>query len=403
MIATFSVSNYRSIRDTQSISFLSTKDKSYKDLDTQEVAKGVFINKIAIFLGPNASGKSNILYAMKAIVAMMSSPCKDKKDRIIHYIPFKMKGESSCVMSLEFYIDGSKYDYNLEFNATDIIKETLYYVPSRSKALIYSRKYTGEDKQPAVSFGSTIGLFASTKNELLKHTYNNSTILSTVAKLSLKDDAEILTKIFKWADSRVLSSGNASPISKYYTELQEIDRNGAKKNLFMDLMRKADFNISGLKVMENSDVEDGKIDVYFTNHSEEGDFETPLELQSEGTLRFIDLADLLYNIKQGNYVYLLDELGNKLHYELIVYFLRMFLYNSESSQLIFTTQSLLLLDEDFIRNDMIYLTEKEALSASSTYERVSDIGLRRETPLYKWYRIGKLGAFPEVGSPYIAQ
>ena len=403
MIATFSVSNYRSIMDKQSISFLSTKDKNYKHLDTQEVAKGVYINKLAIFLGPNASGKSNILYALKAIVAMMSVPCNDKKNRIIHYIPFKMKGDSSCLMSLEFYIKGSKYNYDLEFNATEIVKETLYYVPSRSKALLYSRKYIGEDKQPSVTFGSTIGLFASTKEELLKHTYNNSTILSTVAKLSLKEDAEILTRIFKWADSRVLSSGNANPVSKYYTDLQEIDRNEEKKILFMDLMKKADFNISGLKVVESPDVQNGKIDVYFTNHSEGGDFETPLELQSEGTLRFIDLVDLLYNVTNGNYVYLLDELGNKLHYELIVYFLKMFLYNSESSQLIFTTQSLLLLNEDFIRNDMIYLTEKEANSASSTYERVSDIGLRRGTPLYKWYRIGKLGASPEVGSPYIAQ
>lgn len=403
MIAKFSVSNYRSIRDKQTISFLSTKDKSCKELDTQEVTKGVFVNKLAIFLGPNASGKSNILYALKAVVTMMSSPCSDKKDGIIHYIPFKMTGDNPCLMSLEFYIDGSKYIYDLEFNATEIIKETLYYVPSRSKALIYSRKHTGEDKQPAVTFGSTIGLFVSTKEELVKHTYNNSTVISTMAKLSLNEDAGILKKVFKWADTRVLALGNVGPVSKYYTELRKIDGNDEKKALFMDLMKKADFNIAGIKVVDKSDNKGGRSEIYFTNHSEEGEFETPLELQSEGTLRFIDLVDVLFNITQDEYVYLLDELGDKLHYELIAYFLKMFLYNSEFSQLIFTTQSLLLLEEDFIRSDMIYLTEKESLTASSIYERVSDIKLRRGIPVYKWYRIGKLGAWPEVGSPYIAQ
>lgn len=400
MIAKFSVSNYRSIKDRQSISFISTPDKTCRDLDTYEVTPGVFINKLAIFLGPNASGKSNILLAIRSVVSLMSQPCASKKDVITHYIPFGMVNEMPCSMFIDFFIDGIRYFYDVEFNRTDILKETLYYVPSRNKALIYSREFLGEDKQPKVTFGSTTGLFFPTKESLREHTYNNSTVLSTVAKLSLKDDADILKNILRWAGSHVILIDNGLSPSGYANELKEIDSNREKRELLINLLRKADFNITDFKIIrETKESED--FNVLFTNHSEEGGFETPLELQSEGTLRFIELSELLYNVSNTNYVYLLDELGNKLHYELIIYFLRLILFNSEGSQIFFTTQSLLLLEEDFIRHDAVYLTEKSAVSASTVYERVSDLKLRKGGSLYKWYRIGKLGSTPEVGSPYV--
>ena len=97
----------------------------------------------------------------------------------------------------------------------------------------------------------------------------------------------------------------------------------------------------------------------FTNYSADGNFDIPLELQSEGTLRFIELMDALYDLVTDNHIYFLDELGNRLHYDLIVYFLSLFLYNSEASQVFFTSQSILLLDEDFIRRDIVYLTHIE--------------------------------------------
>ena len=401
MIANFSVSNYRSIKNLQSISFVATSDKTNRELDTQEVAKGIFINKLAIFLGPNASGKSNILLALQAVISLMSKPCGSKRDVIPNYIPFGMIDERPCTMSLDFFIEGIRYFYDLEFNRKEIMKESLYYVPSRSKALIYAREFVGEDKQPKISYGTTTRLFLSTKDALREHTYNNSTVLSTVSKLSLRDDADILKKILSWAETRVILIDNGLPNSGYASELQKIDTDKDKRDLLIKLLRKADFNITDFRIVKEESQEGGNINVLFTNRSDEGAFDTPLELQSEGTLRFIELSDILYNVSKENYVYLVDELGNKLHYELIVYYLRLFLFGSESSQIFFTTQSLLLLDEDFIRYDTVYLTEKEPVSASTIYERVSDLKLRKGGSLYKWYRIGKLGSIPEVGSPYV--
>jgi AAA15 family ATPase/GTPase len=134
---------------------------------------------------------------------------------------------------------------------------------------------------------------------------------------------------------------------------------------------------------------------------EKENFDISIDYQSEGTLRFIELMNVLYDLITGNHIYFLDELGNRMHYDLIVYYLMLFLYNSDSSQLFFTSQSVLLLDEDFIRRDAVYLTEKDIETASSSYKRVSDMGLHKNLSLYNAYRIGKLGSRPELGSPYL--
>lgn len=400
MIAKFSVSNYRSIKDKQTISFYSTSDKTSRALDTYEVAPGIFINKLAIFIGPNASGKSNILQALQALVMMMSRPGISKNENISQYIPFKMYTGQPVKMSLEFYLDTIRYIYNIEYNNRAVLQEALYYVPSRSKALVYSRNFSGEDQQPEINFGTTIGLFVATKNELKKHTYNNSSVLSTISKLSLGEDAEILKKIVRWLDNRIMMINNIMDSSGYGPQLLEIDKNAEKRALLLKLLAKADFNITDFRIINQQESNRQKAHILFMNHSEQGDFETPLEFQSDGTLRFIELIDSLYNISKGNYVYLLDELGNKLHYDLLVYYLQLFLYGAISSQVIFTSQSILLLDEDFVRTDTVYFTEKDGNTASTSYVRASDLGLRKGMSLYKRYRIGKIGSVPNVGSPY---
>ena len=61
---------------------------------------------------------------------------------------------------------------------------------------------------------------------------------------------------------------------------------------------------------------------------------------------------------QSDCIYLIDELEDSLHYDLVLHILLRFIRNSTHSQLIFTTHNILLLDEDFIRRDMVKLVEK---------------------------------------------
>ena len=64
MIYSFYVENFLSIRDRQEISFATTSDKTVRDFVAVEVKPNVYINKLGIFYGANASGKTNIIKAL---------------------------------------------------------------------------------------------------------------------------------------------------------------------------------------------------------------------------------------------------------------------------------------------------------------------------------------------------
>ena len=143
--------------------------------------------------------------------------------------------------------------------------------------------------------------------------------------------------------------------------------------------------------------------VTFVNHSSTGNFNVPLDLQSKGTQKYIRILDALYDMIISSHVYYLDELGEDLHYDLLAYYLIVFLFNSDKSQLIITSQETALLQQDLINENrgVVWFVEKNKETASSEYARGDSFGLHKNLSLYNSYRIGRLGAKPEMGSIFI--
>lgn len=119
-----------------------------------------------------------------------------------------------------------------------------------------------------------------------------------------------------------------------------------------------------------------------------------------GTDRMYGLSALLFTLIKNNQTLLCDELENSLHYDLFTHIIKTFLVNSDRAQLIFSTHSLMLLDEDFIRRDMVYFANKNESGATEIY-RAKDFGLHKEVSILNAYRAGKLGAKPQLGSIFI--
>jgi hypothetical protein len=129
----------------------------------------------------------------------------------------------------------------------------------------------------------------------------------------------------------------------------------------------------------------------------------PLTLQSKGTQKYIRILDVLYDLISSNHVYFLDELGEDLHYDLLFYYLNVFLFNSDKSQLVITSQETALLSQDLINDNrgVVWFVEKNRDTASSEYNRGDSFGLHKNLSLYNSYRIGRLGAKPELGSIFV--
>lgn len=422
MIHSFYVENFLSIKENQSVSFATSSDRTMRDLVAVEVKPNLFINKLGIFYGANASGKSNMLYALETLFLLLISPQYDKSKKVVRYDPFALKKGEPTKLGIVFYIDGIKYEYEIEYNDSYIIHERLEYAPSGVAAIFYSRDFSGLDRQPKIKIGNTLNLSAKTKNSIIEGTFNNHTVLSTIAKVSLKDDAKPFMDLYNWVRTKVHDVDGDFQHLDMINEINEVCQDSQKKSFYLSLLNKADFNITNFSIVDASSSLPPKLveqikssnmndeekfrmlnDISFTNHSTEGDFEVLSKFQSDGTRRFAELLSYLYDMIKENHIYFFDELGNRLHYDLMVYYITFMLYNSKKSQLLFTTHNIMLLEEDFIRRDMIYLVEKDKENASSSCTRVSDMGLHKNISLFNAYKIGRLGATPNLGSPYLVE
>ena len=93
MIRVFWVKNYLSIRDKQELNFLAKGPAS--ELVT-EVSDGVFLYKLGILYGSNASGKSNMLIAMNEVFRLLVQPQYDATEEIHGNIPFVLT-KDTCI------------------------------------------------------------------------------------------------------------------------------------------------------------------------------------------------------------------------------------------------------------------------------------------------------------------
>ncbi|MDE6448948.1 MAG: ATP-binding protein [Muribaculaceae bacterium] len=422
MIRGFWVKNYLSIRDKQELSFVAKGPSS--ELVT-EAADGVFLYKLGILYGANASGKSNMLIAMNEAFRLLVMPQSDATVGIDGFIPFILTKDEPTEMHVSFYADGTRYDYDVKFNDTHILSEALYYYPNKSKSLFYERSFVGENVQADIKFGASLKLQVKTQESIRENTLNNHSVLAVCRKAALKEDIAPFNVLHAWIMANYHDVDG--DVEKGLVEtLKDAYSNSKKRKFYNMMLKKADLNILEYRpVMEDrfvpndfreriqkenipEEVKDILLkptanSISFLNHSDNGDFDIPLRWQSKGTRKYIRILDALYDLITSPHVYYLDELGEDLHNDLLYYYLNVFIFNSDKSQLIITSQETTLLSQDMINENrgVVWFVEKNKETASSEYARGDSFGLHKNLSLYNSYRIGRLGAKPELGSIFI--
>ncbi|MBQ3778478.1 MAG: ATP-binding protein [Fibrobacter sp.] len=422
MIRNFWVKNYLSIRDKQELSFLAKGPSSEL---VAEVADGVFLYKLGILYGSNASGKSNMLTALNEVFRILVLSKSDASKKIYGSIPFALTKDEPIEMHVSFYANGIRYDYDVKFNEKYILNEALYYYPNKSKSLFYERSFVGENIQADIKFGTSLKLQVKTQESIRENTLNNHSVLSVCRKAALKEDIAPFNELHRWVMDNYhdVDGDGERGIVEILTDAYN---NPKKRGFYNAMLQKADLNI----VEYRPSTEDSFISaelrerikrenfpdkmkeellkptvdsVAFVNHSVNGDFEISLNWQSKGTQKYIRILDALYGMITGSHVYFLDELGEDLHNDLLYYYLNVFIFNSDKSQLIITSQETTLLSQDLINENrgVVWFVDKNKETASSVYSRGDSFGLHKNLSLYNSYRIGRLGAKPELGSIFI--
>lgn len=419
MIQEFRVKNFMSFKDEQVLSFEATKDTTSMEYLTHEVRPNVRLLKMAIIYGANASGKSNLMSSIETLWSLLFYPKLNKEEQI-DFKPFALSVSKPTEFKIVFYINGNKYQYSISYNKEHILFEKLEYAPNGIVSLFYSREFAGDDKVPAIKFGDLLGLSAKSKNTLIDNTLNNHTLLSTFGKTSV--EAEPFKIIYEWIKKLVFQ---LFPKASVLEITKGILKDKKREDFILESLSKADFNITQIEIAnfetdypwaKREVIErDLKIhpslkleflnakeeDTLFTHHTGNGNFSLRPNFESAGTLSYLKLLDQLYEMINQNQIYLYDEIEENIHYDLLIHFLSLFMINSQASQMIFTTHDQLLLDEDFIRRDMVWFTDKSKETGGSELYSAADFGLHKNISLYKAYKVGKLGAKPELGSIFI--
>ena len=428
MIQEFQVQNFYSIRERQTISFVPNNDDNMRGQYVHEVADGVELLKIGIVYGSNASGKTTLLNALSFFRSVMLDKPESKNDGM-GYFPFlldKHSRDEHSHMQMTFWVNGEKYIMGLEFDSKRIYEETLFVYSSARPTTLYKRVYQPESDHTEVTFGNKAGIDRATQRAIEGNTTNNCSVMAAFGQSNTQTSK--LNDVFEFFYAGLQSLLSPRDYLSYNVknELRN-DKDGKKKRFLLQLLKASDFNIVDMTLDEREESitpelektiksapipEEAKIemlkrgtikhdDIMFLHTGEDGEYELHERLESAGTHRFLGMSIVLYYVLHENNFIPVDEIETSIHYELLSYFIKLFLANSEgSSQMLMTTHDINLLNEDFIRRDVVWFTDKSEVGATQI-KRLSSLGLHKTLNPYNAYKQGKLVDLPFLGSIYL--
>ena len=411
MIQEFSVQNYLSICDKQTISFVASADNSLSDQLIAEPMPGVRLLRMSMIYGANASGKTNLLQAIRTLWYMLFVPQDNDHLPIPKYQPFAQSQSEPTRFEIVFWDNSRCYQYWIEYDRMSIIYEKMMYTAENGVLSLVYEHTKGE----TIQFGSTLGIKDKQRDELNLETLANHTVLSTLGKKNI-EVPKVLTELYELAKNNAIDQTSAN----VRTIAEQADRNPEIKKFMLQLLNAADVTITDFTMVavpvpiefskeiigDTSLSELTKIrylrpsmELLFTHVAKSASFQIHIDLESAGTSAYFRLARLLFDVKTRECVLLEDELEESLHYELLLHYMKIYLQAAGRSQLIFTTHNQELLDEDWmVRRDMVWFTEKDPLTSATYIKRASDMGILKDVSLKNAYRSGTMGAIPALGS-----
>lgn len=394
MIAEFTIRNFASIRAEQKLSFVPSGDKLMADEYFHCVAPGVNLLKLGIIYGANASGKSNILKALDFYREMMVT-VPGSKSAPLEYRPFlfdeKSRDEHSA-MTMTFYLGGRRYILSVEFDRARIYAETLSVYNTSRPTVLYRRTYNPVTDSAEVEFSAAIKLTKGDRRVIVGNTINNCTVMAAFGKSNVT--ATELNAAYEFFTNNLKSTLTPDvSLEAFSRQAMERDIDGTLKRFMLYFLKASDFNIADLSFREGTHFS-------FLHQTEGGSYEMDEAFESRGTMRFLGMATLLYNLIYSRNFVAIDEVENSVHHELVAYFLKCFLANSEGeSQLLVTTHDINLLSENFLRRDVIWFADKDNEGATAL-ECLQTIGIHKNISPYNAYRQGKLVKLPFLESVF---
>ncbi|MBA4252160.1 MAG: ATPase [Chlorobiaceae bacterium] len=406
MVLEIRLSNFFSIKEEI---VLDLRAANIQSKQSKELGDNIFeyedmkILKTVALYGANASGKSNIIKAIRFCVMMVLNSHLHNVDANFNFIPFKFDSysEKSSKFFLRFVHKNIEYEYSFELTREEIVKETLYYFPKgRIKKIFVRDELLGSTKKDKYSFGNQI----NRPFDVAESTSTKTLFISRASQMDREVAKEIFTFFNEYFILGLLLPHNIK-IDYFFSNF---------KNELLEALQIADSDIIDLTIEKDFvpvakvDLKQGDDKKVYTSYSENIEETVTIfsfhkkdvskkfdffQEESAGTIKlFLALLTILDVAKQ-NKILLIDELEGNLHPYIVEFILKLF-HKSKAAQLIYTTHNTNLLDLKKLRKDQINFCNKKEDGSTEVYSLYDYSDFRETMDVEKAYLQGRFDAVP---------
>ncbi len=413
MLVEFSISNFRSIKELQSINFIASPLKKGKDVLLEEnliATKEDFklLKSLGLY-GANGSGKSNIVKGLMnffiIVRDVMSQEATVLESKIEPFYFDDTSKDKPTFFQIQFILEDKMYRYGFEANQKEIISEWLFGPAKQNDTFYFTR-----NKEEGLKINTTYFKEAA---GLEKNLSNTNLFLNVVNALN----GSIAKKIKFYFQSSFAISMGVSDIGFRKFSLEMLSNEHSKKQV-INFLNTADVGIENIFELESS-LEEHEIRNESNNETSKfkpligtrSNFDSSDKvigstdylfdvIESEGTKKLFNYAGALLNALQFGKIFVVDEFDARLHTNLTKRIIKMF--NSEKinklgAQILFVTHDTNLLKNDLLRRDQIYFAEKDLKGRTSYFSLYDFKGVRNDASFEKEYVTGTYGAIPFLG------
>ena len=325
MVLEITLTNFFSINEKITLDLqaanIQTKEARALDGNTFSVGNERLLKTVAIY-GANASGKSNIIKAVKAAVDMILDSHNYNEGDSFGFKPFKFgENDAPSEFYIRFIVNEIEHEYSFSCTREEIITESLYYYPKGRKALIFSRdERKSGGKKEKYEFTNVI----RRPMDVASNTSRKTLFLSRASQM----DRDKAKEIYRWFNEQLVFSyrGNTSVVTDRFL--------GDNKDAVLRVLKAADSDIVEFSY------KDGELTTF---HRRNPSLPFDNTEESEGTKILFRIMLTVMDVVRNNKVMFLDEVETSLHTRLVEYLINLF-HNSRSAQLVFTTHNTHLLD-----------------------------------------------------------
>ena len=414
MLIEFKVTNFRSIKETQTLSMVAGNATKDKELTSNTFDSGIpklgNLLKSAVIYGPNAAGKSNLIAALAFMERMViTSATEAQVGKKIKVSPFRLEQVSrseDTEFEIHFVSEDVRYQYGFRLNTERVTSEWLIAYPKGKAQNWFEREYDQVSKKYDFKFNPSF-VEGKAREDRAAYTIGSNLYLS----VAVQKNSQQLLPVFNWflnklkyltSMSHVDSSDTFEAISSGQDKLQVLafmnDAGIGIKDFLVEreLMSADDFPEGFPAALRQEYIESHPVfDTKFLYESIDDkqlvafDFDD----ESDGTQVLFGFATWWIDLLKNNEILFIDEIDTSLHPLLVHHLLKMLHLSKSKAQLVFTTHDTTLLSQRILRTDQVWFVEKDKQKSTQLYS-LAEFSPRNNEAIEKGYLNGRYGAIP---------